>query len=72
MRITGDEPIYPVETGVGKFNGLTIRQHFAVMAMRGIAQKKGGYWQPESIASDAVDIADALIEELNQSENENT
>jgi hypothetical protein len=71
MRITGDEPIHPVETGVGKFNGLTIRQHFAAMFMQRVIEKFYSY-DENFIARIAVKQANALIEAPNKSEDENT
>lgn len=67
-RITGAEPIYPVtaEPIASDGYGLTIRQHFAAMAMQGICQNPshiGGYL---SAAQEAVKQADALINELNK------
>jgi hypothetical protein len=49
------------------FYGLTKREAFAVAAMQGLGANSGGYiaegWE-ESIARDAVTMADALLKEL--------
>jgi hypothetical protein len=47
--------------------GLTKREYFAAMAMKGIITNKDGLdIKIERIAESAVDMADALIEELNK------
>lgn len=53
--------------------GLTIRQHFAAMAMQGLAAnpeyyRKIGQCQSGYYASQAVALADALINELNKTQ----
>lgn len=47
--------------------GLSIRAHFASLAMQGQIAHYGSA-NPESIAKSAVKAADALIEELNRAE----
>lgn len=79
--ITGNEPAFATPdngtehaiTWQGQ-KGLTIRQHFAAMAMQGICSKpddtiyhvNGGWLHPETVAQNALVIADALIKELNK------
>lgn len=48
--------------------GLTIRQHFAAMAMQGLCANSspGPQYMPANLAMEAVQIADALIAELNK------
>lgn len=47
--------------------GLTKREYFAAMAMQGIITNKDGLdIKIERIAESSVDMADALIEELNK------
>ena len=47
--------------------GLTKREYFAAMALQGIIANKDGLdIKIERIVESAVDIADALIEELNK------
>ena len=47
--------------------GLTKREYFAAMVMQSIIQNKDGLdIKIERIVESAVDIADALIEELNK------
>jgi hypothetical protein len=47
--------------------GLTIREHFAAMAMQGIAAYYGAaQFKPEHLAEWAVTRADALIAELSK------
>ena len=48
-------------------DGLTKREYFAAMVMQSIIQNKDGLdIKIERIAESAVDMADALIEELNK------
>lgn len=81
-KITGNEPAMPVEmdyeeggakshrvsNSTWKETGLTIRQHFAAMAMQGfISSIKEGYQSMHRDAAEqAVEFADALIAHLNQ------
>lgn len=77
--ITGNEPAIPLPVTIGtsddiihsRYEGLTIRQHFAAMAMQGLMANpncidgKGGgtiQW----VVKGSVDFADALIIELNK------
>lgn len=74
--ITGNEPAMPVTATEQTFHnqdplpgqpGLTIRQHFAAMAMQGMI----GFWQDGydhslRVAEMSVRQADALIAELNK------
>lgn len=92
--INGDAPAMPIpDMGVAidkngvrwMSTGLSIRQHFASLAMQGLcasgfATEKSLQKQAESIGSNvsdvmavfAVDLADALINELNKQPNEKT
>ena len=73
--ITGNEPITALQDGGYPSNksviendtciGLTIRQHFAAMAMQGFVQHDKAETFT-SIAEGAVKMADALINELNK------
>jgi len=81
-KITGNEPAMPIYSAEGlptytsmmnkgypEATGLTIRQQFAMAAMQGLlANPNKGYALIERIAVDAVIYADALIDELNKSE----
>lgn len=52
---------------VVRYSGLTKREYFTAMAMKGIITNKDGLdIKFERIAECAVDIADILIEELNK------
>lgn len=71
--LTGNEPSMPIFLQDGLTNnshvdlGLTIRQHFAVMAMQGMCTNSIlPHWSGEMIAEYAVKYADALITELNK------
>lgn len=78
--IKGNESAMPVtykeETGDGKLivsteTGLTIRQHFAAVAMQGfmsVENKGTGDWKDlvKTAARISVFVADALIAELNK------
>ena len=63
-----NEPINIVEYNNNYIStGLTKREYFAAMAMKGIIANKDGLdIKIERIAESAVDTADALIEELNK------
>lgn len=48
-----------------RLHGLTIREHFAGLAMQGLLAKPGDdYYPEEAIARKSVKYADALISEL--------
>jgi len=72
-----DQPAFPYEYfkkvsphAEGKFAhaGLTKREYFAAMAMQGLIQKWGTAFGdgsvPKAIAMDAIQMADALLAEL--------
>ena len=66
MKTDANEPIYP-DKHYGNYggSGLTKREYFAGLAMRGMcADSKLD--DTESIVRSAVHIADTLIEELNK------
>lgn len=75
-KITGNEPAMPCKIDdydrhIGNITrnvgGLTIRQHFAAMAMQGLCNKPiFTGTTPENLAKEAVQYADALITELNK------
>lgn len=52
----------------GHSAGLTIRQEFAVRAMQGIISSGVNHYSAGGVAKVAVEFADALINELNKSE----
>lgn len=70
MKTNAEDSVYSsqqtVKVGMTTYNsGITIREHFAAMAMQGMLT------HPDSlaydiIARDAVRLADKLIESLNQ------
>lgn len=80
----GNEPInvitHPV-SGECECNGLTKREYFAAMALQGVCSvfsgspnaekqaQKAGKTLSELIAIYSIDIADAMIDSLNQQEN---
>lgn len=78
--ITGNEEVYPcpsVYTIDGRMedgnSGITIRQHFAALAMQGIVSNSCEDWSkpdidPFYIARAAIKYADALITELNKTQ----
>lgn len=63
-EITGEEPSMPHFHHEGR-SGMSIRQHFAMEAMKGLISFQGDY-EPQRIAAKAVKFADALIAELNK------
>ena len=66
--ITGNEPATAsVSYGGTIYEGLTIRQHFAAMAMQGyMANQYTRHQDALYVAEYAVKCADALINELNK------
>lgn len=71
IKLTGNEPAMPFVAGDQNnpddraiCEGLTIRQHFAAMAMQGYIA--GGGSANEAMATFSVMAADALIKELNK------
>lgn len=66
-NILGNEPAFPCAENIGIL-GLTVRQEFAARAMQGILSNGCSYMaaDPLTTAKHAVDIADALIAELNK------
>lgn len=71
-KITGNEPAYPCQSDLhGKMNnGLTIRQHFAAVAMQGILYSMKplsiNKHSAKAIVTESLLVADYLITELNK------
>lgn len=69
-KITGDEPFMPIfsEPIANDGYGLTIRQHFAAIAMSGYCANPEAWkeFTREDIVAASVGTADALIKELNK------
>ena len=63
----GLEGVYPNDGG-GEFPphaGITLRQHFAGLAMRGaLGGAPGSHLMPAQLAADSVAYADAMLREL--------
>lgn len=86
MKITGNEPANPIVNSEGVISsigfidssqlrfkdarGLTIRQHFAAMAMQSMIKLDGGF-DFNSIARTSIAMADELIRQLNEKPNPN-
>jgi hypothetical protein len=74
--ITGNEPAMPlIEEDENKVQrsispGLTIRQHYAGLAMQGLCANSipGEHHRPDFLANEAVQYADALIKALNSNQ----
>jgi hypothetical protein len=69
MRTKAKGPAFPLISDYGYIinAGLTKREYFAVMALQGIIANKDGLdIEIERIVESAVDVADALIEELSK------
>lgn len=64
-KIDDGGPAFPVsiQTGTTRFNeGMTLRQHYAGLAMQGIcASGPTKDWTDKDISREAVGLADALI-----------
>lgn len=60
-----NDPAYPCPTGDSGYGGLTIREHFAAMAMQGLIASMTDVGVDEALTAKlAVIQADALIAEL--------
>jgi hypothetical protein len=77
VKITGNEPITALQNnGLPRYKdvfengdyciGLTIRQHFAAMAMQGMISVDDNKYDMKKTAKYAVEAADAIINALNQ------
>ena len=68
VKITGEEPATGFAYGdMPAVGGLTIRQHFAAMAMQALMSNSAiDIMEMSAYANDAVIAADALIAELNK------
>lgn len=73
MKIDPNSPAFPnrsyrdpAEDFVWPSPGLTVRAHFAAMAMQGLMACAETAGKPEEFAKWSVDHADALIAELNK------
>jgi hypothetical protein len=80
--ITGNEPAFPTDTTVvdgevtqdikKEWEGITIRQHFAAMAMQGILSNPkvmdevDWHYDVDAVVKNSVFVADALIDQLNK------
>jgi hypothetical protein len=60
----GERPCVPVNCGEVTFLGLTKREYFAGLAMRGMLAGRTEYESPMTSVQDAVEMADALLAEL--------
>ena len=68
MKTNRNEPAFPLGKGVAIsecFYGLTKREHFAGLAMASLAGSEPDR-KAEFVVKQAVDLADALIAELNK------
>ena len=64
QQTMANDSIHNSEQGVQ--DGLTKREYFAAMAMQGILVRGRESNYPETLAEEAVEQADALIEALNK------
>ena len=69
----GDRPALPfnsIEHGYQPSFGLTKREYFAGLAMQGLLAHTGGQsvYANTTIVGEAIDFADALLEELEKTE----
>jgi hypothetical protein len=71
MKITGNEPIVGTKNKMlyNSFDGLTIRQYYAGLAMQAYVSTYNNDAEPDSsyAANFAVEMADRLIKKLNES-----
>ncbi len=71
-KTNGDDPIHVYsesieQVGIGHSMGLTKREHLAGLAMQGLSHMLSDTaFNYEDIAKDSVNMADALIDELNK------
>lgn len=67
-----DQPIYPNIKLVGDYGrelrlqGMTLREHYAGLAMQGILSNTNHQWPLEDVVKYSVEYADALIDQLNK------
>lgn len=75
MKTIAEEPINPMPrkyigpdgaTRETTTTGLTKREYFAAMAIQGILVGRSRFYPPKQLSEQAVEYADALIEELNR------
>ena len=66
--IDHDSNAYPISQADGRYNpleaGLTKREYFAAMSMKGILSARPEFIHPQVCADDSVRYADALIAAL--------
>ena len=67
-RLHPHDPAYPATDPNGnEYSGLTVREYFAAQAMHGLLA--GDHpWEPEAAARMAVLFSDALLSELNRTD----
>lgn len=71
MKITGNEPAFPNSIVVGPgdhayYDGMTLRQYFVGQVAASVAAIE--YKTRQDFARHCVELADAIIEELNKKE----
>lgn len=68
-----NDPIHPVDEDRCEHDGLTKREHFAIVALGALLGRENlrGLEAPE-LAERAIDAADCLIEALNRTDNRTT
>jgi len=72
MKITGNEPANSIVLENGDFEtGLTIRQQFAIEAMQGLLSEGVDALDYKIYTNRSVNIADYLIQSLNEKPNPN-
>lgn len=61
-------PAFPCRDSRGYYSGISVRDYFASVAIQGLCSEGLKFYgeTPEKISKRAVDIADALIAELNK------
>lgn len=69
-RVTGTESAFPSFDGSGAVGGMTLREHYAGLAMQGLcsAIRPDDCFSPSLLAETSVGCADALIAALNKKE----
>ncbi len=61
-----NDPAFTGLTSDGPTSGLTKREYFAAMAMQALTHKSEFWTDMRDISEKAIQIADTLIEKLNQ------
>ena len=63
-RALGRRPVRAIRKPGDYCDGMTLREHYAGLALQGLLADRGCIGTPESFARSAVRMSDALLDEL--------